>query len=421
MEFFPICTKLKNKKCLVVGGGKVAERKVNVLLKSGAEIEVASPDLTLGLRRLADAGKITYKARKYSASLLKQADLVIAATNNRKVNQQIASGATSLNVPVNVVDSACESTFIFPAILDREGFTIAVSTDGESPALAKAVRDRLNEFFDGFQNTGLKERSELNLKKGKVYLVGAGPGDPELITVKGLNLVKAADVILYDRLISPKLLEHAKRGAELVYAGEKTREHTVRQDEINNLLIRQARKGKSVVRLKGGDPFVFGRGGEEALELLRNGIPFEVVTGVSSFHGVPVSAGIPLTQRGYSSSVGIVTGREDSTKSSPEVQWQKLATAVDTLIILMGVKNLPTIVKELKKGGCSSNRPVAIIRWGTTKRQEILEGTLENIVRKVKKADFKPPAIIVVGETVAFRKQLGFIKEEFTQADEAVK
>ena len=240
----------------------------------------------------------------------------------------------------------------------------------------------------------------------KVYLVGAGPGDPGLITVKGLECLKAADVVVYDRLASPQLLQAAREDAELIYVGKAADQHALKQEEINDLLVRKAQEGKVVTRLKGGDPFVFGRGGEEAQVLAEAGVPFEVVPGVTSAIAVPAYAGIPVTQRSYTSSLGIITGHEDPTKDSTDLDWSKIATGIGTLVFLMGVRNLPAIVESLTANGRSPDTPVAVIERGTETAQRTVTGRLVDIVGKVQKAGIEPPAITVVGEVVNLRDNL---------------
>lgn len=241
------------------------------------------------------------------------------------------------------------------------------------------------------------------MQVGKVYLVGAGPGDPGLLTVRGLELLRKAEVVIYDRLVNPVLLEELPSGAVRIFAGKLTGSHSLPQEEINKLLIGQARRGKQVVRLKGGDPFVFGRGGEEAEALVSAGIPFEIVPGISSALAVPAYAGIPLTHRGMSSSFAVITGHE-ACKAQGSVNWKRLATSVDTLVILMGLKNLPVIVGELLAHGRSPETPVALIRWGTTEKQETVTGTLADIVDKA--AALRPPVVVVIGEVVSFTREL---------------
>ena len=243
----------------------------------------------------------------------------------------------------------------------------------------------------------------------KVYLVGAGPGDPGLITVKGLGCIKKADVIIYDYLVSEELLKEARPEAEIIYVGKQGSSHTLEQEEINQLLAEKAREGKVVVRLKGGDPYVFGRGGEEALHLVEKGIPFEEVPGITAAIAAPAYAGIPVTHRTCTSTLGMITGHEDPTKGGTALPWDKLATAVGTLVTYMGVKNLPYIVGELLKHGRSKDTPVAVIRWGTTVRQKTVVGTLGDIVEKAK--DIEPPAITVIGEVVSLREKLNWFEK----------
>ena len=241
------------------------------------------------------------------------------------------------------------------------------------------------------------------MNPGKVYLIGAGPGDPGLITVRGLELLRQANAIVYDQLVNPALLEEASSLAERIFVGKQAGRHCIAQTEINQILIRYARFGQKVVRLKGGDPFVFGRGGEEAQALADAGIPFEIVPGVSSAVAVPAYAGIPLTHRNFSSSFAVVTGHE-ARKAQSSIDWAKLATAVDTLVILMGLSHLPIIVAKLLAHGCSPARPAAVIRSGTTEEQESVVGTLADIVEK--SAAIEPPALIVVGDVVSLADKL---------------
>lgn len=249
------------------------------------------------------------------------------------------------------------------------------------------------------------------MKEGKVYLVGAGPGDPDLITVKGRECLKRADIIIYDHLASATLLKYARQDAEIIYVGKQEGIHTLPQDEMNDLIVEKAKQGRTVVRLKGGHPFIFGRGGEEAEALALAKVLFEVVPGITSAIAAPAYAGIPLTHRGYSASVGIVTGHEDPTKEQSTVDWSKLATGVGTLVILMGVKNLPSITEKLIAAGRDPKTPVALVRWGTTPQQITLVGTLETIVAQAEAAELKPPVAIVVGEVVNLRQTLNWFEK----------
>ena len=246
--------------------------------------------------------------------------------------------------------------------------------------------------------------------KGKVYLIGAGPGDPGLITVKGLECIKQADVLIYDYLASPTLLNYASKNAEIIYVGKKGGDHTLSQDKINSLIVDKADKGFIVTRLKGGDPFIFGRGGEEAEALIEKGIAFEVVPGVTSAIAAPAYAGIPLTHRKFTATVAFVTGHEDPTKKESNINWSALAKGIGTIVFLMGVKNLPRITTQLINCGMSPDTPVALVRWGTTPKQFSIEGTLENINDRVKSIGLKPPAIIVVGDVVQLRKKMNWFE-----------
>jgi uroporphyrinogen III methyltransferase/synthase len=241
---------------------------------------------------------------------------------------------------------------------------------------------------------------------GKVYLIGAGPGDPKLLTIRGAEALARADVVVYDRLVHPAILKHARPDAEMIYVGKASSRHAMKQEEINRLLVLKAREGKVVARLKGGDPFVFGRGGEEAEELFAHGIEFEVIPGITSATAVPAYAGIPVTHRKLCSALGIITGHEDPTKTESSVKWDRIATGMDTLVFLMGVENLPEIVSELVRHGRPKETPIALIRWGTRPEQETLVGTLETIVRQVEETGLESPAVIVVGEVVALREKL---------------
>ncbi|MHB9111729.1 MAG: uroporphyrinogen-III C-methyltransferase [Thermoleophilia bacterium] len=248
-------------------------------------------------------------------------------------------------------------------------------------------------------------------KTGRVYLIGAGPGDPGLFTLKGVECMRRADVIVYDYLAGKPLLVHARPDAELIYVGKKGGDHTMKQPDINKLLVKLGQDGKVVARLKGGDTFIFGRGGEEALALREGGVPFEVVPGISAGYSVPAYAGIPVTHRGITTEVAFVTGHEDPTKTESTINWEKLSTAVGTIVFFMGVKNLPYIVEELTKNGRDPRTPVALIRWGTTPRQETLTGTLTDIVQLVKERGFKAPAITIVGEVVSLREKLHWFED----------
>lgn len=246
------------------------------------------------------------------------------------------------------------------------------------------------------------------MRNGMVYLVGAGPGDYKLISIKALECIKTADVLVYDRLADDRLLSYARPDAEMIYVGKASNAHTMRQDDINQLLVDKAKEGKNVVRLKGGDPFVFGRGGEEAIKLVENGIPFEVVPGITSAISVPAYAGIPVTHRGIATSFAVITGHEDPTKGESTIKWDKLATGVDTLVFLMGVENLVHITAKLMENGRSGNTPAAVVRWGTKPEQTVLVTTVRDAAHDVEQKGIKPPAIFIVGDVVSLRRQLAW-------------
>ncbi len=246
----------------------------------------------------------------------------------------------------------------------------------------------------------------IKMKQGKVYLVGGGPGDPGLMTVKGLDRLRHADVVIYDRLVDESILDEIRADAEKIYVGKASNHHTLEQEVINHLLIQKAREGKAVVRLKGGDPFVLGRGGEEAEALAENHIPFEVVPGVSSAVAVPAYAGIPVTHRGIASSFAVVTGHKASEEGKPDIAWDKLSAGTDTLVILMGIGNLSFVVNQLIRNHKPHSTPVAVITHGTTGRQRCVTGTLQDIVEKVKSESLQPPSVVVVGDVVQLRKNL---------------
>jgi uroporphyrinogen III methyltransferase/synthase len=253
---------------------------------------------------------------------------------------------------------------------------------------------------------------------GRVYLVGAGPGDPGLITVRGLDAIRRAEVIVYDRLVSPALLDRASESALRIFAGKHAGAHCLPQERINALLVEHARLGRIVVRLKGGDPFVFGRGGEEALALAAAGIRFEIVPGVSAAVAVPAYAGIPVTHRGIGSSLAMVTGHEDPDKAGAAVDWARLATAVDTLVVLMGLRSLPRIVATLVAHGRSPETPAALIRWGTTEAQQTVLGTLGDIVERAEAAGLEPPVLTVIGDVVRLRERLEWFEARGRALDE---
>jgi len=458
MKVYPICLiGLKGRRAVVVGGGAVAARKVAGLLEADARVTVISPILAPELESLVAAGRITPVKRPYRPGDLDGAFLVIAATDDATVNQAVWQEAERRRCLVNVVDDPTHSNFIMPAVVRRGEVTIAISTGGASPALARRLRERLEaligpeygelarllaelrpelrahhpeerarreaafrlvdaDLLEVISREGVdqarkrarkllagEEETPPGQQQGIVYLVGAGPGDPGLITLRGIECLKRAEVVVYDRLVNRSLLTYA-RHAELIDVGKQPDRHTVAQDEINALLIARARAGQVVVRLKGGDPFVFGRGGEEALALAEAGLPFEIVPGVTSAIAAPAYAGIPVTHRGMARSVAFATGHRADFVEDPACDWGRLGGGPDTLVFLMGVRNLPRIVEQLLTNGRSPDTPVALVERGTRTNQKTVVGTLANIVERA--AEVRPPAAVVVGDVVRLRQSL---------------
>jgi uroporphyrin-III C-methyltransferase/precorrin-2 dehydrogenase/sirohydrochlorin ferrochelatase len=457
MGQYPVVLELAGRPCVVIGGGLVAERKVEGLLAAGAAVTVIAPRLTRRLRALAGDGRIRHVARAYAPGDVEGYQLAFAATGEGDVNAAVAREGRERGVLVNAADDPAHCDFTLPAVLRRGALVVAVATGGASPALAAAVRDELGrclgpeyaELADvaaevrravrrgptrppagawrraltpdlvALLAQGRREEAKARLLSrltaatdmgvGKVFLVGAGPGDPGLITVQGLAALRQADVVVYDRLVSPALLAQAPTAARRIFAGRPTGHRPRPQAEINAILIAHARCGRRVVRLKGGDPFVFGRGGEEAEALARAGIPFEVVPGVTSAVAVPACAGIPLTYRGLSSSFAVVTGHEAHDKDGPAVDWAALATAVDTLVVLMGARSLPRIARALVRHGRAPDTPVALIRWGTTEAQTTVIGTLADTLDPT--VELEPPVVAVIGSVVSIRERLRWLDE----------
>ena len=459
MEFLPIFLNIKNQLCLIVGGGEVAARKVALLRKAGGRIRVISPELCNSLRALLDDNLIEHEAREYKKDDLKDSHLVFAATNHDEVNKAVSSQAQALKIPVNVVDRSDLCSFITPSVIDRSPVVAAVSTSGASPILARLIRTRLESLIPAgygrlaelterfrervkarFRNpvdrrlfwekvlsgsiaerifTGHMEEAnsaleqalregKSNLSQGQVSLVGGGPGDPDLLSFRAMRLMQQADVVVYDRLVAKQVLELTRLDAKRIYVGKERNSHTMRQEEINKLLVGLAKEGNKVVRLKGGDPFIFGRGGEEIDTLSAEGIPFQVVPGVTAASGCAAYAGIPLTHRDYAQAVTIVTGHLKD--GSMNLNWELLAQPSQTLVIYMGLLGLPIICKELIAHGVSPQMPIALVQQGTTEKQRVFTGTLSNIQSIVAREKPKPPTLIIVGKVVDLHEKLSWYK-----------
>jgi uroporphyrin-III C-methyltransferase/precorrin-2 dehydrogenase/sirohydrochlorin ferrochelatase len=419
---------------------------------------VVSPRLGDTLARTAEVGEIEYVPEGYSEALLKESVLIIAATDQREVNQAVAEAAGRLNIPVNVVDSPDLCTFVMPSIIDRSPVMVAVSTGGSSPVLgrmlrqklettipagygqlarlAKAFRDKVKEKFKNgvdrrlfwekvlegpiaeMMIAGKEQQATEALEKalttagdtmpghGEVYLVGGGPGDPDLLTFKALRLMQQADVVVYDRLVSKEVLELVRRDAERIYAGKERGVHAIPQEGINDLLVKLAKEGKRVCRLKGGDPFIFGRGGEEIETLMEEGVPFQVVPGITAASGCATYSGFPLTHRDYSQSVTFVTGHlKDGTIN---LNWPALAQPNQTIVFYMGLHGVQTICDQLIANGLPGTTPAALVQQGTTRHHRTLIGDLKTLPGIVEAGDVKPPTLIVVGEVVKLHEKLNW-------------
>lgn len=459
MEFLPIFQVVKGKVCVVVGGGTTAERKVGSLLRAGAAVTVVAPGLTPGLARRVELGEVRHLARRFEPADILGARLVIAATDDRVVNRRVAELAGEQEIPVNVADDPDACTFLLPSVIDRDPVVVAVSTGKASPVLARLLRTRLESlipagygrlgelcaryrdrvkarfsdererrrFWDRVLQGAVAERifsgqieeaeavierelapGALDSDLGEVYLVGAGPGDPDLLTFRALRLMQQADVVVYDRLVAEPILSMTRRDARRIYVGKERNNHVMRQDEINRLLADLAKDGHRVLRLKGGDPFIFGRGGEEIDTLASEGIPFQVVPGITAASGCACYAGIPLTHRDYAQSVTFVTGHlKDGTMN---LNWPQLAQPGQTLVFYMGLVGLPVIVRELTAHGVPPAMPVALVQQGTTHMQRVYSGTLANILDVVEQDPPKPPTLIIVGEVVQLREKLSWFR-----------
>ena len=447
-SLYPLFFKLEGKPVLVVGGGKIAEQKVNGLLGAKASVTVVAPRLTGELERFALESTIALHRRTFQKTDVDGFALVFGATDNASVNQEIYDDANARGIPVNIVDVPHLCSFYLASVFQNGDLKIAVSTNGKSPTLGKIVRDRIaaefskgypelldtlgdlrpsvhsiytepdtrKSVFESIVNDELKRRNlpsgqlSNHPLTGKVYLVGAGPGDPDLITVKGLRILQQADVIAYDALVNFELLEHAKPACERIFVGKRSDGHFVRQEEINALLAKKAKEGRIVVRLKGGDPFVFGRGAEEMEYLQDAGIEVTVVPGITAGTGIPSSVGIPLTHRDISSSVVFVTGSESGGKEN-EVDWTRIA-AVDTVVVYMGISNLPGIACRLMDAGRSPDTPAAAIFDGTKPEEIVIEGRLASIAAQVDKCRSEAPGIVIIGDVVGLLKKKRSVRNQ---------
>lgn len=454
MDIFPISLKLQQQRCLIVGGGQIAYRKATLLAKAGAVIDVMAPEISDVLQSLIAQSAGQAMHQPFQAEVLNTPyRLVIAATDNAEVNQQVFQLCEQRNLLVNSVDDIPNCRFMVPAIIDRSPLIISVASNGTSPVLSRQIRTQLESsiphgmgklakfsgawrervkahianpeqrriFWEQLYSGAIREQvfhdnltaAEQTMQqalldwsnpKGEVYLVGAGPGDPELLTLKALRLMQQSDVVIYDRLVSPAILELCRRDAEKIYVGKARSNHSVPQEGINALLVEHALEGKRVCRLKGGDPFIFGRGGEEIQELVQAGVSFQVVPGVTAASGCSAYAGIPLTHRDYAQSVRFLTGHLK--EGSPELPWSELVYEHQTLVLYMGLVGLERICAQLIAHGQRPDMPVALISKGTTPQQQVVVGTLANIYSLVSEHQIQAPTLTIIGEVVKLREQL---------------
>lgn len=451
MDFFPLFCDLRRKAVLLVGGGAVAERKARLLLKAGADLRVCatyfSPQFTLWQQEKA----LTLHHAAFSPDMLAGCWLVIAATDDDEVNQQVSASAEARQIFCNVVDAPESASVIIPSIVDRSPLLVAISSSGNAPVMARLLREKIEAllpqhlgkvaawagslrpkvksvFADSSQRRRFWEKlfhhdrlaqtlanrdvaqaeslteallAEPLEQRGEVVLVGAGPGDAGLLTLKGLQQIQQADVVVYDRLVSAEVLELVRRDAERIFVGKRAGFHCVPQGSINQLLLEQAQQGKRVVRLKGGDPFIFGRGAEELEMLADSAIPFSVVPGITAASGCSAYSGIPLTHRDYAQSVRLVTGHVQKNGS---LDWQNLAAEKQTLVFYMGLTQAADIQKQLMEHGMDGAMPIALVENGTSTRQRVVSGRLDELASLAQQA--QSPSLIIIGRVVALRERL---------------
>ncbi|MDE8558300.1 siroheme synthase CysG [Pantoea vagans] len=451
MDYFPLFCRLQGRRCLLVGAGDVAERKARLLLAAGADLWVGAPDFSPAFLQWAQQKAVTLLPGHFDPTWLTGCWLVVAATNHDAVNQQVADAAEKQQIFCNLVDAPQQASAIMPSIIDRSPLMVAVSSGGRAPVLARLLREKLEAMLPqhlgqlaqragGLRDRVKKQFGSLNARRhfwerffnserlaqtlangdgeradqitdalfsadlsqqGEVALVGAGPGDAGLLTLKGLQVIQQADVIVYDRLVSDEILNLVRRDAERIFVGKRAGHHCVPQDAINRLLCEQAQRGKRVVRLKGGDPFIFGRGGEELEALAQLGIPFSVVPGITAASGCAAYSGIPLTHRDHAQSVRLVTGH---LQKSATLAWQTLAAEQQTLVFYMGLGQAGEIQQQLRKHGMRSDMPVALVENGTSTRQRVVTGTLNEL--EALAGQVSSPSLMIIGSVVSLRDSL---------------
>ncbi|MEM6638715.1 MAG: siroheme synthase CysG [Pseudomonadota bacterium] len=469
MDYFPVFLNLRRRQVIVVGGGQIASRKAELIGKSGARMTIIAPTLSPAMRALIIRFGYQHLPQAWegdqSDPLLNDAHVVIAATDEPEVNASVHRCAVARHIPVNVVDEPSLCTFIMPAIVDRSPIVIAMSSGGRSPVLLRQMRTRLERllptglgrlagFLGRFRDTvatalpdftarrrfwedllastvpdlvyagrdreasrelmlSISDYQGDAIQKGAVYLIGAGPGDPELLTLKGQRLLQRADVVIYDRLVPVGVLEMCRREAELIYVGKKQGDHPVPQEEIGAMLVRLAREGNRVARLKGGDPFVFGRGGEELSELVRADVDFEVVPGISAANGAASYAGIPLTHRDHAQSVSFWTGHKRNDRL--DLDWSSMVTAGQTLVFFMARPNARLITDQLVQHGLAPTTPVAVVSAATTPKQKVVRTSLHRLPDAAAATDPELPVLLIIGTVVNLREDIVWFADEMDQ------
>ena len=462
MEQLPVFLNLRGWPCLVVGAGQVGAGKAELLAAAGGRVRVVAPEACAAAAELARDGLVALRRGRFEESDLAGARLVIAATDDRDLNRWIVELAEARGVLANSASDARSGHFSMPAIVDRSPVLAAVATGGASPSLARYVRARLETLiprsFGRLAELARDARPEVNARlprtsdrrafwdrvfegpiaemafagrmeearaalaaaleaedgerdpTGEVYLVGAGPGDPDLLTFRAMRLMQQADVVVHDRLVSPGVLALVRRDAEKIYAGKRRDEHAIRQPDINHLLVRLAREGRRVLRLKGGDPFVFGRGGEEIATLADERIPFQVVPGVTAAAGCAAYAGIPLTHRDHAHACTFVTGNLKNGRAV--LDWPAVARPGQTIVVYMGLVGLREICEGLAEHGLDPATPAALVEQGTSERQRVIEGTLATLADRVDGAGVEPPTLVIVGDVVRLRSKLDWFRTD---------
>ena len=466
MQALPIFMNISQRLCVVIGAGEVAARKVTMLLRAQASVTVYAPEICPTLVDLVEAGRIRYQQACFADEQLSGACLVIAATNDLQVNTAVSLAAKANNIPVNVVDAPALCTFTMASIVERSPIVIAISSEGNAPVLARYLRSKIETmlpagygriaaiagefrdkvkskyatsqarriFWEGVLQGPIVERilagqeaaARIGLDQlladdtpsqqhGEVYLVGGGPGDPDLLTFRALRLMQQCDVCVYDKLVSPEVLDLVRRDAELIYVGKSRDQHTLPQEEINQLLARLALAGKRVLRLKGGDPFIFGRGGEEIETLMQQGVPFQVVPGITAANGVSSYAGIPLTHRDYAQACLFITGHLKN--GVLDLDWAAMARPQQTVVIYMGLVGLEQICQQLIAHGVAPDMPAAVIQQGTTQHQRVVSANLSDLASQVAAAKMKAPCLTIIGQVVQLREKLNWFEPQTQAAD----